>query len=524
METFGQLISQYMTRTGVSDAELARGIGVSRQTIFRWKEGETARPRHRDDVLQCAKKLRLTTSERDELLLAAGFSPEAPVVPPAPVQEVHKPTSKPSAELPNSEAVVMKRVFPVPAARWRLVMAIIALIILGALVGWGIVEWRERQRQSHAIAPAAPDETLVIVSQFANYAGNVGYNVAGRVREAIEGEFVREELIDSRVAVWIQPLSSRAEAIKLGSDYNAALVIWGEYDSGRVLANFTLTQETETQQLESMMRQVATSADLSAIINTELPETARWIALVSVGQVHYAARRYERALAAFERALSHPPGEKTALASVYFALGYIYGQQGSAEQAIDYYTRAIERNPALVSAYNNRGAVYLALGEDDNLRRAIADFGQAIELAPTLTAAYFNRGLAYFALGAAYDEKSLADLRYAQELEPNALGANNALCWELSLMGKPEDALPYCDRAVEHDPTALSRDSRGLTYALLGRAKDAARDFEIFLEWAEKQSGADWAYYIQSRRAWIEELREGNNPFSAEVLRSLRGE
>ena len=51
MRSFAELLSEYMARTGISDAELARGIGVRRQTIFRWKEGLVRRPRYREDVL-----------------------------------------------------------------------------------------------------------------------------------------------------------------------------------------------------------------------------------------------------------------------------------------------------------------------------------------------------------------------------------------------------------------------------------------------------------------------------------------
>src|ERR687885_1236395 len=78
MKTFSELLKEYMERTGISDSELARTLGVRRQTIFRWKEGLVARPRAREDVLLVAKRLRLTDEERDELLLAAGFAPESP--------------------------------------------------------------------------------------------------------------------------------------------------------------------------------------------------------------------------------------------------------------------------------------------------------------------------------------------------------------------------------------------------------------------------------------------------------------
>ena len=76
MRSFGELLVIFTDRAGISDSELARTIGVQRQTIFRWKEGQTSRPRYREDVLRMADKLRLTPGERDELLLAAGFPPQ----------------------------------------------------------------------------------------------------------------------------------------------------------------------------------------------------------------------------------------------------------------------------------------------------------------------------------------------------------------------------------------------------------------------------------------------------------------
>jgi len=164
------------------------------------------------------------------------------------------------------------------------------------------------------------------------------------------------------------------------------------------------------------------------------------------------------------------------------------------------------------------------LGGENNLRRAINDLQQAIELVPTLAASHFNRGLAYFALGPNYDEQSLADLRQAHELQPDAPEPSNSLCWELSLLDQAPDALPYCDSAVAADPTALSHDSRGLAYALLGRTEDAIRDFEAFLAWLDTQPEATQTRYSTRRQAWIEALREGENPFTQETLQALRTE
>lgn len=51
MENFSRLLNQYVQRAGISDTELSGAIGASRQTIFRWREGATVRPRYREDVL-----------------------------------------------------------------------------------------------------------------------------------------------------------------------------------------------------------------------------------------------------------------------------------------------------------------------------------------------------------------------------------------------------------------------------------------------------------------------------------------
>ena len=81
MQTFAELLTIYMERTGIGDAELARRIPVSRPTLIRWKEGVTTRPRYREDVVRCAELLRLAQAETDEFLLAAGFSPETAPAP-----------------------------------------------------------------------------------------------------------------------------------------------------------------------------------------------------------------------------------------------------------------------------------------------------------------------------------------------------------------------------------------------------------------------------------------------------------
>ena len=60
------------------------------------------------------------------------------------------------------------------------------------------------------------------------------------------------------------------------------------------------------------------------------------------------------------------------------------------DRAIEDFNTAINLNPELVEAYNNRGNAYRNKGEMD---RAIEDFNTAINLNPELVGAYYNRGM-----------------------------------------------------------------------------------------------------------------------------------
>ena len=78
----------------------------------------------------------------------------------------------------------------------------------------------------------------------------------------------------------------------------------------------------------------------------------------------------------------------------YLRRGIEIHQRGNLDDAIPYYTKVIELNPADTSvaapAYYNRGLAYYDKRE---VKRAIADYTRAIELNPNFDAAYYNRGL-----------------------------------------------------------------------------------------------------------------------------------
>ena len=570
MRTFAELLSEYMTRTGVSDAELARTIGVRRQTIFRWKEGLVAHPRSAEEVLRCAAKLRLTAEERDRLLLAAGFPPETP--PPLPQTEPRLAASAetaPQPSVPSSVAAAdadatIGPVASAPAPEGapstsahrsshlvRSATVILAAVIVLSLVAWAI--WRGHEGAS---PKARPDETLVVVGQFANYTGGVqGYNVADRLQKALKRELDAARMTDVQAAVWPEVIPDEAAARAVSSRSGATLIIWGEYDSGRVVGRLTLpTVQTEGDE-KRYEKLLASPDDLSTTINADLPEEVRYLVLLTLGQLYAEKTDYERARAVLLQALTRPPADPAALASLQFLLGYVHqsskppdlsvaiaaysqalalqetllaahinrasaylrrGAPGDLEAAVADLTDVIAAMPEDATAHVNRGAAYLRLTGPGDLERALGDLDQAVALAPEMVEAYYNRGLARIRRGDAAGWQ--ADLQKAIVLKSDHAGAYAALCWGYALDRQPDSALPYCDRGVVLAPAGPSRDSRGIVYAELGRFPEAIREIEEYLRGDVPEAERT------EREAWLDDLAVGRDPFDGATLERLRQE
>lgn len=69
-----------MRRIRASASGVATEIGLSREAVNNWRNGLSApNPRSRDKVVACTRYLRLTETEANRLLSAAGFEPEFPL-------------------------------------------------------------------------------------------------------------------------------------------------------------------------------------------------------------------------------------------------------------------------------------------------------------------------------------------------------------------------------------------------------------------------------------------------------------
>ena len=543
--SFAELLTEYMERTGIGDAELARRINVNRLTLIRWREGVTERPRHREDVARCADVLRLTPEERDEFLLAAGFQTEDD----APVSDADVDAPAP----PEPQSSDRRRRPPIPAmaigivAAIGLVLAVVAAAVINAVSGPADVPTptpvpptptavaTNTPAPTSTATPVIPTatplpatvaregESLILLAPFANYtAGGQGYNVSGRLQERIDTELRHSGLANARTFLWPEIIRSESEARDVTERSGALLTIWGEYDSGRVLARFTTAQMSDGTAGQPVVNIASSPSELPTTINVSLTGAVRHVALVTSGRVYLDQGEHDRAKAVLGRAHDPPPAEPDALADVRYLLGlaYLEGERFDYDESIAMFSLVLEEEPRSVKALNGRAVAYMQRGGDGDIQKAFVDltraefilpdhaethsnigiasmmdterqdadraviaFGKAIELAPEDAVSYVNRAGAYIARGQSTDlGDAWNDLNHALELEPNLAEAYvvRGLHYVSTLgAGDLGNAVTEYTQAI--DLAADSPDAwfhRGLVHAELGSLAESAADLE----------------------------------------------
>ncbi len=494
MGTFAELLTAYMARTGIGDAELARRIGISRLTLVRWKLGVTTRPRHSDDVARCADLLRLTTEEKAEFLLAAGFPPseepptDAPAepVPPDPLDA--SPPETP--EMPSSRKRWLHRrdLWPMAAA------AALLVLILGGLMAFRVL-------RSAPYPSAEGGESLIVMAPFVNYTGGQhGFNVHGRLKEQIEREIAAAGLPDVRTAEWPDEIAAEEAAVAAGLQSGAKIVIWGEYDSGRVVASFTMPQ-TRSEPHDQQVVDLATSpSELPATINVGLAEEVRYAALLTLGQLYLDQESFHAARLVLLRAMNEPPTDPDTLASLRFRLGRAYqgGESTDLDEAIGLFTQVLSVRPRSVDTYNSRALAYLDRGAGGDVELALADLTTAAEIDPEDAATYLNRAVAYMESGSGEDlDHAIANLTKSMTLRVDYAPAyvNRAGAYvQRNGPGDLDRAFGDLERALRIEPDlAQAYLTRGNAYLVRGGAGNldlARQDFERAIELAPDSPSA----------------------------------
>jgi len=167
-------------------------------------------------------------------------------------------------------------------------------------------------------------------------------------------------------------------------------------------------------------------------------------AYINLGNVLKEARIFDRAVAAYLRALNLSPTH----AVVHGNLACVYYEQGLVDLAIDTYRRAIELQPHFPDAYCNLAN---ALKEKGLVEEAQNCYNEALTLCPTHADSLNN--LANIKREQGLIEEAIALYSKALEVFPEFAAAHSNLASVLQQQGKLNEALVHYKDAIRISPT-----------------------------------------------------------------------
>lgn len=131
-------------------------------------------------------------------------------------------------------------------------------------------------------------------------------------------------------------------------------------------------------------------------------------------------------------------------------------------------------------------------GVDFNIQKnypdAVSWFTKAIEIDPTMSSAYWNRAVAYLQIN--QPDKALADINQTIKLRPTELRTYAIRVQILSALNRYDEALKNADALINHTPSAENFGIRAKLWEQLDDKPKAIKDWESAILSSE-QSGED---------------------------------
>ncbi|MFM7450529.1 MAG: AAA-like domain-containing protein, partial [Leptolyngbyaceae cyanobacterium] len=193
-------------------------------------------------------------------------------------------------------------------------------------------------------------------------------------------------------------------------------------------------------------------------------------------------------------------------------------KSGDIDQAIQGFTTAKKWNPSLTFDPTAKANQIAQTTKAEAEKRAAEEKAAAQRRAAEEPAQKLAETIGEQAQKGEID-KALTTLQQLQQQFPSykITGETwNSLCWFGSIDNQAAKVLFACDKAVALDPKSIG--NRGLARALTGNFPGAISDFTTFMNATD-----DTKLKVQLQ-AWIRDLQAGKNPFTPEVLKSLRGQ
>lgn len=181
-------------------------------------------------------------------------------------------------------------------------------------------------------------------------------------------------------------------------------------------------------------------------------------------------------------------------------------------------TRPAVSMPA-INAYAEGAGLYYQ-GRNDE---AIAMFNKALAVKPDYARAAYDRGNAYYSKGDL--AQAIQDYELARSLGLDDITTNWNLGWSYYLAGRYQDAIQTNEKILSADPTVIGvRTNQGLAYLAMGDLQNAQREYDLFINEAERQVSEERAnnrqpsaslwYYMDAAASDLESLisQLDNNP------------
>ena len=199
----------------------------------------------------------------------------------------------------------------------------------------------------------------------------------------------------------------------------------------------------------------------------------RSVLLYNIAQVYVAMEHYDEAIPYYTAAMEMDPN----YSEYYNERGNIYLTQEQYELAVADYTRAIALSPPYAEVWTNLGQCYRLMGQ---MQDAVAAYSRALDLEPKQQLALFGRAEAWDALQ--QQEAARHDYLALLELEPTHLQALTQRAIYAYEDGNLLLSLGILNRALEHHPDVTELYwNRATILKELGRLEEAIHDITSYL-------------------------------------------
>ena len=214
------------------------------------------------------------------------------------------------------------------------------------------------------------------------------------------------------------------------------------------------------------------AAFLVAAMGSEAAAEDRTLLRAREGAAALMRGQYDKAVAAYDEALTAPEIADFIEASIYSDRGVAKWRMNQTKEAIEDFNKSIQLSPDNATVYNNRGNALMDLGHPDE---AVKDFDRAIALSASYGAAYNNRGNARVTLGQ-YDA-AFQDFRKAVELMPQSAVPFNGRGMAHEQLKRHHAAIRDLTRAISINPKYVAAyQHRADAYLALDMYREAVAD------------------------------------------------